>query len=69
MTREGRWQDMGELITDEILNTFAVVCEDITQVPAVLQERYAGLVDTWQCTVSTGDREAQQKLVAAVQAA
>lgn len=67
LTREGRWQDMGELITDEILNTFAVVSEDIEQVPALLTQRYNGLVDTWQCTVETGDTQMQSKLVAAVQ--
>jgi len=69
MTREGRWDEMGNLISDEILNAFAVVSEDITAVPNLLNERYAGLVDNWQCTVDTGDREQQQQLVAAVQAA
>jgi probable F420-dependent oxidoreductase len=69
MTREGRWEDMGGLIDDEILNTFAVVSEDIDAVPRLLAERYTGLVDTWQCTLETGETQLQQKLVAAVQAA
>lgn len=69
LTREGRWDEMGELVTDEILDTFAVVSEDVLAVPALLGERYAGLVDNWQCTVETGDRDLQQQLVAAVQAA
>jgi probable F420-dependent oxidoreductase len=69
MTREGRWDEMGELITDEILETFAVVSEDIGAVPGLLSERYAGLIDNWQCTVETGDSEQQQQLVAAVRAA
>jgi probable F420-dependent oxidoreductase len=68
LTREGRWQDMGALITDDILNTFALVSEDIEQVPALLKERYAGLADTWMCTVETGDADLQKQLVAAVQA-
>lgn len=68
LTREGRWQDMGALITDDILNTFAVVSEDIEQVPALLKERYGDLADTWMCTVETGDPDLQQQLVRAVQA-
>lgn len=67
LTREGRWQDMGALITDEILHTFAIVSEEIAQVPALLQQRYGGLADTWMCTVETGDRDLQRQLVAAVQ--
>ncbi len=67
LTRAGRWSEMGELITDEVLNTFAVVSEDIAAVPGLLRERYGHLVDTWQCTVETGDRERQARLIAAVQ--
>lgn len=68
LTRQGRWQEMGALITDEILNTFALVCEDIDRVPALLQARYAGLVDTWMCTVDTGDRDRQKQLIDALRA-
>lgn len=69
MTREGRWQDMGALITDDILHTFAIVSEDIEQVPALLKQRFDGLADTWMCTVETGNTELQRQLVAAVQKA
>jgi len=69
LTREGRWKDMGALITDEILNTFAVVSEDIDQVPLLLSQRYGGLADTWMCTVETGNADLQKQLVTAVQAA
>lgn len=68
LTRAGRWEDMGALITDEILNTFAIVSEDIEQVPSLLQQRYGHLADTWICTVETGDTDLQKHLVAAVQA-
>ncbi len=69
LTRQGRWQDMGALITDDILQTFALVSEDMEQVPALLKQRYGGLADTWLCTVQTGDTDRQKHLVAAVQAA
>lgn len=68
LTRAGRWADMGALVSDEILETFAVVSADIEAVPELLKRRYGHLVDTWQCTVETGDSERQAALVAAVQA-
>jgi probable F420-dependent oxidoreductase len=68
LTRAGRWEDMGALITDEILNTFAIVSEDIEQVPSLLKQRYGHLADTWMCTVETGDTDLQKHLVAAVRA-
>jgi len=69
LTREGRWDEMSALITDDILNTFAIVSESIDAVPALFKERYHGLVDEWQCTVDTGDRERQMEFVTAMQTA
>lgn len=40
----GRWEEMGSLIDDEILNAFAVDA-DPKDVPAALVERYQGLAD------------------------
>lgn len=68
-TREGKWDALSDLISDDILNTFAIICENVDDVPAELAARYEGLVDTWQCTAETGDREVQKKLVKAVQSA
>jgi probable F420-dependent oxidoreductase len=44
LSKQGEWVQMGELIDDEILNTFAVVGapEDL---PGLLQERYGDLLD------------------------
>ena len=43
MSKEGKWQEMGELITDEILHTFAVVAEP-EKLAAGLDERYGDIV-------------------------
>lgn len=44
MSREGRWYEMGDLISDDILETFAVVAlED--ELPHAVRERYEGLLD------------------------
>jgi probable F420-dependent oxidoreductase len=44
LSKSGEWVKMGELIDDEILNTFAVV-SDPDGVGAELQRRYGGVVD------------------------
>ncbi|MFQ5922414.1 MAG: TIGR03617 family F420-dependent LLM class oxidoreductase [Anaerolineales bacterium] len=42
--RKGAWDEMAQLIDDEMLNTFAVVCEPAA-LSKMLIERYEGLVD------------------------
>jgi probable F420-dependent oxidoreductase len=44
LSKQGEWVQMGKLIDDEILNTFAVVCEP-EQIPARVLERYGDVVD------------------------
>jgi len=44
LAAQGKWGDMPALIDDDMLDTFAVVASPET-LPAVLQFRYAGLVD------------------------
>jgi probable F420-dependent oxidoreductase len=44
LSKQGAWVKMGELIDDEILNTFAVVAEP-EGVGAELRRRYGGVVD------------------------
>ena len=43
MSKEGKWKEMGELITDDILDTFAVVGEPEKIAPG-LEERYGDVV-------------------------
>jgi probable F420-dependent oxidoreductase len=44
LSKRGEWVQMGELITDEILNEFAVVCP-LDQVATQVRARFDGLVD------------------------
>ncbi|MFN0313996.1 MAG: TIGR03617 family F420-dependent LLM class oxidoreductase [Burkholderiales bacterium] len=44
MSKEGRWTEMGKLVSDEMLNTFAVVGEPEQIVPKI-RERFGGLID------------------------
>jgi probable F420-dependent oxidoreductase len=44
LSKQGEWVKMGELITDDILDTFAVVGEP-EAVPGLMLERYGDIVD------------------------
>ncbi len=44
LAARGKWDDMPPLITDEILNTVAIVAP-VEEVPARIKEKYAGLLD------------------------
>ncbi len=43
LSKEGKWEEMGELITDDILSAFAVVAEP-RQLAAGIADRFAGAV-------------------------
>lgn len=45
LSRAGRWDDMPALVSDEMLETFAIVGL-LDELPQKLSERYGGLVDT-----------------------
>ena len=66
LSKAGRWAEMGALIDDGMLQTFAVVSEAPEQVPSLLGARYADLLDGWMCTVALGDPERQGALVRAL---
>jgi probable F420-dependent oxidoreductase len=44
LSKQGKWVDMGNLITDEILNTFAVVAEPEHVAPELIS-RYGDVID------------------------
>ncbi len=44
LARKGKWEEMPELITDEMLSTFAVE-GDASDIGAALRERYEGIMD------------------------
>jgi hypothetical protein len=54
-----QWADMADLVSDEMLNTFATVAEE-DELAAALQERYAGLADrlTLYTPFVPGERDA-----------
>jgi probable F420-dependent oxidoreductase len=59
LAKNRQWGEMGDLIDDEILSTFAVVA-DLDDLPAALRSRYQGLADrlTVYAPFQPGERDA-----------
>lgn len=71
LAKQGRWTEMGELVSDEILDTFAVRCTP-DELPSRLGTRYAGLVDrlslVCHATPQTTDPERWAHVIARLRA-
>ena len=63
---EGRWDDMPRLITDEILNVFAIVGEYDEIAPKFL-ERYGNLLDEVNFSMQTTSNEEENQLRTIIQ--
>jgi len=68
MSKQGRWKEMGTLVTDDILKAFAVVGEPREIVPET-KRRYGAFVDRTSAGFPFADRETQRRLVAELRAA
>jgi probable F420-dependent oxidoreductase len=69
LSKSGRWAEMGKLITDEMVDAFAVVAAP-DDLPAAVAERYGGLVTRISFTPPAGlDADATAELVARLRAA
>jgi probable F420-dependent oxidoreductase len=66
LSKRGKWVEMGERITDEVLEAFAVVARP-EEVGRKLLERFDGLVDTWVASFVPGDAAARRELLGALQ--
>jgi len=62
MSKRGLWKEMGALIDDDILHTFAVVGEPDDIIP-MIKDRYSGLVDRLTINFSYAPHEQRAELV------
>jgi len=62
MSKQGRWQEMGGLITDDILAEFAVVAEPNDVAPQMLS-RYAGIADRTSASFPISDESQRQGII------
>ncbi len=62
LSKQGKWAEMGTLITDEIIEAFAVVAEP-QKVAAGLVARYGDIVDRVASMAPFADRAAQKEFI------
>jgi probable F420-dependent oxidoreductase len=66
MTRDGRWDELGAPITDEMIDTFTVMGEPKDIAPRVSQ-RFGDFVDVIQCNLELEDEDVQYEIVQAIE--
>jgi probable F420-dependent oxidoreductase len=68
MSKQGRWDEMGTLVTDDILSAFAVVGEPQT-IARQIRARYGDLIDRTSAAYASIAKEDRQKIIAELSAA
>ena len=68
MSKQGRWEEMGELITDDILQAFAVVGEP-KDIPGQMLARYGDVVDRTSAAYATLSKPDRQEIIGQLTAA
>lgn len=67
MSKQGRWQEMGALITDDIVKAFAVVGEPASIAPEMLR-RYSSFADRTSASFPVNDDAERSAIIAALRA-
>lgn len=67
MSKQGRWEEMGTLITDDILAEFAVVGEPNEIAPQMLK-RYGDFADRTSASFPISDDQQRQEIIASLRA-
>ena len=67
MSKQGRWQEMGTLVNDDILKEFGVLGEPGEIAPQML-EKYASFTDRTSASFPVADDEQRQGIIAALRA-
>jgi probable F420-dependent oxidoreductase len=68
MSKQGRWEEMGTLITDDILNAFAVVGEPGT-IAGQIKRRYGDIIDRTSAAYANIGRADRVKIISELTAA
>ena len=67
MSKQGRWKEMGTLVTDDMLNEFGVMGEPDQIAPQMLS-RYGSLIDRTSASFPVSDDEERAKIIQALRA-
>ena len=68
MSKRGRWDEMGDVIDDEMLDAFAIVA-DPHEVPGRIAERFGGALDRLQFYAGVRDAERWAPILEEIKAA
>jgi len=68
LSKQGKWEEMGKLISDDILEAFAVIAEP-DQVVSRLKARLGGVIDRVAVTFAMGGKKSPRDLIAELRAA
>ena len=66
MSKRGEWVEMGKLVTDDVLDQFAIVAPPGEVAPTLL-DRYGDVVDQWMGTFGIGDADQQAEAMNTLQ--
>ena len=69
MSKRGQWVEMGEVIGDDVLDTFAVQSETPEGIAKGVVERFGDIVDRTSCAYMSSSPEKEAALIAAFKAA
>jgi probable F420-dependent oxidoreductase len=67
LTRAGRWGELGEPISDEMLDTYTVMGEPREIAPKI-EQRFADFIDTIQSNLELQDEEIQYEIIREIEA-
>lgn len=67
LTKQGRWSELGDLVTDEMLHTFTVTGEP-HEIAPIIEKRFSDFVDTIRVELDMADQEMQYEMVKAIEA-
>ena len=67
MSKQGRWDEMGTLITPDILGEFAVIGEP-GAIPAQIKSRYGDLIDRTSAAYANIPKSDRTKIIAELSA-
>ncbi len=68
MSKQGRWEEMGDLIDEGILKSFAVIGEPST-IPGQIKSRYGDIADRTSAAYASVPKEDRKKMIAELTAA
>ena len=61
LSLEGKWEEMGDLVPDDMLHAFAIIGE-YGDIPGLFKEKYGGLVDEMHFSIQTSNDAEQAQL-------